>query len=90
LAKHLARNFFRLICRRAEMHAALETILEGSFPRPPAWICAFTTTFPLDAARDLSRLSGLEATRPFEVATPYFSKSSRAWYSWMFKRRDDS
>jgi hypothetical protein len=54
-------------------------------PRPPAWICALTTVtgVPSEAAT-FSASSGLQATPPFSTATPYFARTSLAWYSWMF------
>src|SRR5882724_9646928 len=57
-------------------------------PRPPAWICAFTTTTPLPEAissRAAATASSWELTSlPRGTATPYPRRSSLAWYSWIF------
>ena len=53
-------------------------------PRPPAWICAFTTTgkprpFPASTAS-----STVYATLPFGTGTPYWARTPLPWYSWIF------
>src|SRR3954471_10106250 len=57
-------------------------------PRPPAWICAFTThTFlsPERNSRAAAIASSLDWTSlPRGTATPYPRKISFAWYSWIF------
>src|SRR6266851_2617182 len=54
-------------------------------PRPPAWICAFTTQILPPSFFAASTASSTEnAGKPRGVATPYLRKSSLPWYSWMF------
>src|SRR5450755_1669564 len=54
-------------------------------PRPPAWICAFTThTVPPSVFAASTASSTENAGKPRGVATPYLRKSSLPWYSWMF------
>ena len=44
-------------------------------PRPPAWICAFTTvTFVPSSVAAASACSGVFATMPRGTGTPYFLK----------------
>src|SRR5882672_6702202 len=54
-------------------------------PRPPAWICAFTThTLPPSFLAALTASSTLKQGVPQGVGTPYFLRISFAWYSWIF------
>src|SRR5882762_5308969 len=54
-------------------------------PRPPAWICAFTThTLPPSFLAALTASSTLKQGVPRGVGTPYFLRISFAWYSWIF------
>src|SRR5262245_47538174 len=54
-------------------------------PRPPAWICAFTTKTSPPRARAPSAAScGLAATWPSGTGAPYALSRALAWYSWMF------
>src|SRR5690606_23304388 len=58
-------------------------------PRPPAWICALTTVTEVPSSRAAaSASSGVFATMPRGVGTPYFRKSSLPWYSWIFIVRE--
>src|SRR5690606_332628 len=59
-------------------------------PRPPAWICAFSTTtgFPLSSTmgRTASTASSTVcATCPMGTAIPRRCINCLAWYSWIFK-----
>src|SRR6185436_3681726 len=58
------------------------------FPRPPAWIWAFTTTTPFPPAissRAAATASSAEVTSlPRGTATPNPRRISLAWYSWIF------
>src|SRR5512140_228554 len=54
-------------------------------PRPPAWICAFTThTLPGMVCAALSASSTEKQGTPLGVGTPYLRSTSLAWYSWIF------
>src|SRR5487761_91842 len=56
-----------------------------AFPRPPAWICAFTTTTGVPnfcAAAFASSFSN--TTSPRGVSTPNFARMDLAWYSCIF------
>ena len=72
-----------------EVHAALEAVRER------ALAAAAGVDLRLDdellacpALRRRRRLPpAVLATAPLVVATPNFSKSSRAWYSWMFMKK---
>ena len=66
--------------------APLTTFTPPPLPRPPAWICALTTTnsFSVSAISDLAAASAssrLKTGRPFGMGTPYFFRISLAWYS---------
>src|SRR5262252_6152879 len=54
-------------------------------PRPPAWICAFTTHTgpPSDFAAATASSTDMQAT-PRGTATPYCLRISLPWYSWIF------
>src|SRR3982751_4403498 len=69
--------------------APLTTLTPPPLPRPPAWICALTTTNSLSvsaisALAAASASSGLNAGRPLGTGTPSFLRISLAWYSWIF------
>src|SRR5690349_4637773 len=69
--------------------APLTTFTPPPLPRPPAWICALTTTNSLSvsaisALAAASASSGLNAGRPLGTGTPSFLRISFAWYSWIF------
>src|SRR5262252_687792 len=69
--------------------APLTTLTPPPLPRPPAWICALTTTNSLSvsaisALAAASASSGLNAGRPLGTGTPSFLRISFAWYSWIF------
>src|SRR5205085_6912837 len=69
--------------------APLTTLTPPPFPRPPAWICALTTTNSLSvsaisAFAAASASSMLNACCPFGIGTPNFLRISLAWYSWIF------
>jgi hypothetical protein len=51
-------------------------------PRPPAWICAFTTqTLPPSFFAASTASSTVKAGKPRGVGTPYLRKTSLPWYS---------
>src|ERR1051325_5991886 len=69
--------------------APLTTFTPPPLPRPPAWICALTTTNSLSvsaisAFAAASASSMLNAGRPLGTGTPSFLRISFAWYSWIF------
>src|SRR5688572_4518600 len=54
-------------------------------PRPPAWICAFTTTTSVPSSlAAASASSGVLATMPRGTGTPYSFRRAFPWYSWIF------
>src|SRR5437763_247555 len=54
-------------------------------PRPPAWICAFTTqTLPPIACAALTASSTEKAGMPRGVGMPKRRRISLPWYSWIF------
>src|SRR5258706_11920582 len=68
--------------------ADLAILTPPPLPRPPAWICAFTTT-PLapEPSSDLAALSAssrVVTISPRGTATPYLARIVLAWYSWIF------
>src|SRR5215212_6094166 len=66
----------------------LTTLTPPALPRPPAWICAFTThTGPPSSFAALTASSDVNAGRPCATGTPNFARTAFAWYSWMFIRR---
>src|ERR1051325_8359490 len=72
--------------------APLTTFTPPPLPRPPAWICALTTTNSLSvsaisAFAAASASSMLKAGRPLGTGTPSFLRISFAWYSWIFTAR---
>src|SRR6266508_2921673 len=63
----------------------LATLTPPPFPRPPAWICAFTTqTLPPSSRAAFAASSTEKQGTPRGVATPYLRRISFAWYSWIF------
>src|SRR5215212_3634154 len=77
---------------RAASSGPWTTFTPPPLPRPPAWICALTTTVwtPVSlisvlAARSAS--SGENAGMPLGMGTPYFLRISLPWYSWIFIAR---
>src|SRR5438552_3826268 len=60
------------------------TFTPPPLPRPPAWICAFTTTVPPSRRATSAASSGVPATAPSRTGTPYLRRISLAWNSWMF------
>ena len=63
------------------------TLTPPALPRPPAWICAFTTqTGPPSSFAALTASSTENAGRPCATGTPNFARTAFAWYSWMFMR----
>src|SRR5512135_644544 len=60
-------------------------------PRPPAWICAFTTqTGPPSCCAALTASSTENAGMPRGTGTPNLRNSSLPWYSWIFTCPPDS
>src|SRR5262245_22879863 len=69
--------------------APLATLTPPPLPRPPAWICAFTTTtglpvFSITASMASSASRRENAGIPNGTCTPYFLKICFPWYSWIF------
>src|SRR6185312_1829865 len=67
----------------------LATLTPPPLPRPPAWICALTTTTSVPACCwtlgiAASASSTVIAGMPIGTGTPYFWKSCLPWYSWIF------
>src|SRR4051812_46056193 len=61
------------------------TFTPPPLPRPPAWICAFTThTEPPSFCAAATASSTDMAGSPRGVTTPYLRKICLPWYSWMF------
>ena len=61
------------------------TLTPPALPRPPAWICAFTTqTGPPSCSRAFTASSTVNAGMPFGTGTPNSRSTALAWYSWMF------
>src|SRR6266576_2855255 len=61
------------------------TFTPPPLPRPPAWICAFTTQTLPPSSRVAATASSTEKQgTPRGVATPYLRRISFAWYSWIF------
>jgi hypothetical protein len=61
------------------------TFTPPPLPRPPAWICAFTTqTLPPSFCATATASSADNAGSPRGVTTPYLRKICLPWYSWMF------
>src|SRR5258708_3001975 len=65
----------------------LATLTPPALPRPPAWICAFTTqTLPPSVCAALTASSTEKAGMPRGVGMPKRRKISLPWYSWIFTR----
>src|SRR5882762_5599415 len=65
--------------------ADFATFTPPPLPRPPAWICAFTThTLPPSSRVAATASSTEKQGTPCGVATPYLRRISLAWYSWIF------
>src|ERR1041384_1239685 len=63
----------------------LTTLTPPALPRPPAWICAFTTQRPPPrSVNAFCACSGVSTGMPFGTGTPWRASTSLAWYSWMF------
>src|SRR3954469_8674501 len=63
----------------------LTTLTPPALPRPPAWICAFTTqTGPPSSVAALTASSTLKAGMPRGVGTPYSRRTALPWYSGIF------
>src|SRR3954465_14036477 len=61
------------------------TFTPPPLPRPPAWICAFTTqTLPPSFFAASTASSTLKHGIPRGVGTPCLRRISLAWYSWIF------
>ena len=60
----------------------LATFTPPALPRPPVLTCALTTTTPPIFSAAARTSSGVSATMPASTGTSYFSKRSRAWYSY--------
>ena len=62
------------------------TLTPPALPRPPAWICAFTTqTGPPSSLRRLAPPPRrVNAGMPCGTGTPNSRSTALAWYSWMF------
>ena len=83
----------RAACRGSAWRASrtsssdFATLTPPPLPRPPAWICAFTTqTLPPSCFAASTASSTLKQAKPRGVATPYLRKISLPWYSWIFMR----
>src|SRR6266852_2190720 len=71
--------------RRWAWSGDLANLTPPPFPRPPEWICAFTTTRFPPRRRAMSPASAaLKATSPRGTGTPCRARMALAWYSWMF------
>ena len=69
---------------RSASAASAATLTPPPLPRPPAWICALTTTRP-PRRRATAPASRAENTAsPRGTATPCPASSAFAWYSWIF------
>src|SRR6478609_5667937 len=61
------------------------TLTPPALPRPPAWICAFTThTGPGSCCAACTASLAVNAGIPFGTGTPNSLSTALAWYSWMF------
>ena len=57
-----------------------------ALPRPPAWICAFTTTGKPSSLPASTASATVYATLPCGTGTPWLARTALPWYSWIFKR----
>src|SRR5512135_3652030 len=63
----------------------LATFTPPPLPRPPAWICAFTThTLPPSCCAAATASSTLKQATPRGVGTPNSRNIAFRWYSWIF------
>src|SRR6185437_3986817 len=63
------------------------TLTPPALPRPPAWICAFTThTGPPSSCAPLTASSMENAGTPRGTGTPNSRSTALAWYSWIFMK----
>src|SRR6476660_2995426 len=63
------------------------TLTPPALPRPPAWICALTTsTGASRSSAALTASSTEKAGSPRGTGTPNSRSTALAWYSWMFMR----
>ena len=70
---------------RAPRRCDCATLTPPPLPRPPAWICAFTTqTLPPSFFAASTASSTVNAGKPRGVGTPNLRKISLPWYSWIF------
>src|SRR6476620_797446 len=70
---------------RSASSTPLASLTPPPFPRPPAWICALTTTVPPPRRLAISAASaGVKATSPRGTGTPWRPRMDLAWYSWIF------
>src|SRR6266404_1942784 len=78
-------GFPRIVRANSAASAGVRTTFTPPpLPRPPAWICAFTTTVPPSRRATSAASSGVRATAPSRTGTPYLRRISFAWNSWMF------
>src|SRR6266567_4748997 len=69
----------------------LASLTPPPLPRPPAWICAFTTQTPSSSASAALTASSTEkAGMPRGVGMPKRRKISLPWYSWIFTKRSQT
>src|SRR6478609_7566065 len=74
---------------RASFAPPFTTFTPPPLPRPPAWICALTTTTGAPVSVMIlvaacSASSTVKQGMPFGTAMPYFANSCLPWYSWIF------
>ncbi len=55
---------------RSASSAFLASFTPPPLPRPPAWICALTTTVPPSRLATSPASAGLNATSPLGIGTP--------------------
>src|SRR5580700_3153398 len=73
------------LARSAASAGDFASFTPPALPRPPAWICAFTTTiFVPNRSATARACSGVVTISPRGVGTPNRLKISFAWYSWIF------
>jgi len=72
------------ICEAFSRTSAIDlaTLTPPPLPRPPAWICAFTThTEPPSSSAARTASSTLNAGMPRGTGTPYSRRICLPWYS---------
>src|SRR6185437_16878446 len=73
----------RIACAASYASSAVfATLTPPALPRPPTFTCALTTTTPPIFSAAAFASSGVSAMMPGSTGTSYFSKTSRAWYSY--------